>query len=407
MASPRELIRKYEPVLRFGTDGQGRPELFFPMAARDYVHTCGLRRRFVGWEKEPGETLFTDLITVPHPEETYLVFAAGDLGDEVALESNVVLQMADHGLELAGAPAGDEISLEAMPAASAAVPRMLLDSSQAAVLEEALDGKTAVERSPVVPEQISGWFGEEANEAAMGVIESMAPQAALESMPLGLEWVQFPALAALPGVIRDRALEKYAPFRDWERFPPVYHFHVSHDRGYKVLQYWFLYPYNDWASHGGHNDHEGDWEVIYVFLDDRDRPRHVAYSKHVAIRPLYGPSTAEWQDIETVDGTHPVVYVGCGSHASYIKQGNHRFFLYIDRAKGDHLAVGPGAGQAWGEPLSLSYRPWNRRYSGPWGALVKSWLGKVLPHTEGPSAPGQKGDKWSQPAKWAGIPALR
>jgi len=399
MTSPRELIRKYEPVLRFSTDGEGEPELFFPMAARDYVHTCGLRRRFVGWEKEPGSTLFSDLITIPQPEECYLVFAAGDLGGEIALESGAVLQMADHGLELAQAPPGDEIALEGMRGERQIMPRMLLDSGQAAQLEQALDGETGIERQPVIPEEVSGWFSDEAGETA-------APGGALESAALDLEWVQFPALAALPAVIRARAIEKYEPFRDWTRFPPVYHFHVSHDRGYIVLQYWFLYAYNDWASHGGHNDHEGDWEVIYVFLDQQEQPRHVAYSRHVAVGPLYGPSTAVWADVETVEGTHPVVYVGCGSHASYITKGKHRFFLYIDRAKGDDIAIGPGTDQAWGKPVSLSYRPWNRRFSGPWGALITSWLGRVLPNTEGPSGPGQKGDKWSRPATWADIPPL-
>ena len=406
MTSPRELIRKYEPVLRFGTDGESRPELFFPMAARSYVHSCGLRRRFVGWEQEPGSTLLSHLITVPHPEDCYLVYAAGDLGEDARLESNVVMRMADNGLELAQTPSGGEVALEAMPAGGQVVPRLLLDSEEAAQLEEALSGQTAVDRRPVITGEISDWFGEENVEAAKGMLEAAAPEAVLESAALNLEWVQFPALASLPAVIRERAIEKYEPFRDWTRFPPVYHFHISHDRGYKVLQYWFLYPYNDWASHGGHNDHEGDWEVIYVFLDDQELPRHVAYSKHVAIRPLYGPSTAVWAEVEKVEGTHPVVYVGCGSHASYINKGKHRFFLYIDRAKGDHIAVGPGADQAWGEPELLSYRPWNRHFSGPWGALVKSWLGKVLPNTEGPTCPGQKGDKWTHPAKWAGIPPL-
>jgi hypothetical protein len=286
------------------------------------------------------------------------------------------------------------------------MPRMLLDAEQAAQLERALDGKTDMERRPVMPEEIGGRLSDRAEDMAQGNLEQAVPDAALESAVLDLEWVQFPALAALPAVIRERAIEKYEPFRDWTRFPPVYHFHVSHDRGYKVLQYWFLYPYNDWASHGGHNDHEGDWEVIYVFLDQQERPRHVAYSKHVAIGPLYGPSTAVWADVEKVEGTHPVVYVGCGSHASYITKGEHRFFLYIDRAKGDQIAIGPGCDQVWGEPVSLSYRPWNRRFSGPWGALITSWLGRVLPNTEGPSGPGQKGDKWSRPAKWAGIPPL-
>jgi hypothetical protein len=189
-------------------------------------------------------------------------------------------------------------------------------------------------------------------------------------------------------------------------FPPVYHYHTCKDRGYLVLQYWFLYPYNDWASHGGNNDHEGDWEVVYVFLDEREEARHVAYSKHVTIPFLYAPETAVWQDVEKIAGTHPVVYVGCGSHASYLRRGEHRYFVYIDRAKGDHLAIGPGAEQAWGEPVLLTGKKWNSKFPGPWGALLKTWLGRVLPDTEGPSSPAQKGDKWSRPATWAAIPPL-
>jgi hypothetical protein len=39
-----------------------------------------------------------------------------------------------------------------------------------------------------------------------------------------------------------------------------------HNRGYVVIQYWFFYAYNDWGtSHGGVNDHEGDWEAVFVF----------------------------------------------------------------------------------------------------------------------------------------------
>ena len=404
MTSLRELIRKFEPVLRFGTDKQGRPELFFPMAARDYVHTCGLRRRKVGWVQEPGRTLLTHLSTVAKPKNCYLVFAAGDVPD---FPEDILLEMMDSGLELGRAPAGHDFTLEGLDAGDHVTPRLLLDTQQADALEAAFASQTPVERRPVAGDEFSNWLVKQGEDAANESLAAEPSAIALETVAANLEWVEFPALNPLPGAIRDWAVQKYAPFRDWNNFPPVYHYHVCHDRGYQVLQYWFLYPYNDWASHGGNNDHEGDWEVIYVFLDEQERARHVAYSKHITIPLLYGPETAVWEEVEKVEGTHPVVYVGCGSHASYLKRGNHRFFMYIDRAKGDHLAIGPGADQSWGEPVLLSAKKWNTHFPGPWGALVKTWLGKVLPDTEGPSAPGQKGDKWSQPAKWADIPPLR
>ena len=404
MAAPRELIRKYEPVLRFGTDKMGKPELFFPMAARDFVHTCGLRRRKIGWDRNPGQTLLTRLSSVPKPQNCYLVFAAGDVPD---FPADLLMELADNGLEIGPSPSGTDFTLEALDAGSSVTPRILLDAQQAELLEAAVSSQTAVNRRPINSDELSSlinnWAGGEVNHSTAVVSSPLG----FETVMGNWEWMEFPALNPLPGAIRDWAVQKYAPFRDWNLCPPVYHYHVCRDRGYQILQYWFLYPYNDWASHGGNNDHEGDWEVVYVFLDEQEQARHVAYSKHVTIPFLYGPETAVWQDVEKVDGTHPVVYVGCGSHAGYLKRGEHRYFMYIDRAKGDHLTIGPGADQSWGEPVQLSGKKWNSSFSGPWGALVKTWFGKVLPDTEGPSSPAQKGDKWSNPAKWAAIPPLR
>jgi hypothetical protein len=404
MTNMSELIRKYEPVLRFGTDKNGSPELFFPMAARDFVHTCGLRRRKVGWDRNPGQTSLTRLSTIPKPENCYLVFAAGDVPD---FSADMLMELADNGLLLGQSPAGSDFALESLDAGSQVKPRILLGAQQAEALEAEISSRIPVERHPVSHEEFSGWFGDREGNGAHESLDTLPSAAAFDTAAATLEWLEFPALNPLPEAIREWAVQKYAPFREWNKFPPVYHYHACHDRGYLVLQYWFLYPYNDWASHGGNNDHEGDWEVIYVFLDEREEARHVAYSKHVTIPFLYAPETAVWQDVEKIGSTHPVVYVGCGSHASYLRRGEHRYFVYIDRAKGDHLAIGPGAEQAWGEPVLLTGKKWNSSFSGAWGALLKTWLGRVLPDTEGPSSPAQKGDKWLHPAKWAGLPFLR
>jgi hypothetical protein len=415
MTNLRRLIREYEPVLRFGSDGQGRPEAFFPMSASDYVHNCGLRRKKVGWLREPGKTLLLHLGVVSVPDSTYLVFAAGDLSASSGVDPQITLELLDYDLEIAGEPPADaDDFLESAANRPGQAPRLLLDAQEAAELEARLSQLTTVDRRPATVEDMAALLGPQdleilAKRAASEIgLESLSGSSAAASeigFEEGLEWLELPKLAALPQALRQRALEKYEPYREWDRHPPVYHYHVAHDRGYRVLQYWFLYPYNDWASHGGSNDHEGDWEVIYVFLDANDRPVHVAYSRHVTVPLLYPPQTAVWEKVEVIGGTHPVVYVGCGSHASYLVKGDHRFFFNTDWARGDHLAIGPQADQTWGEPISLSGKRWNSRYSGAWGALVKSWTGKAFPHTEGPSGPGQKGDKWSHPAKWAGITA--
>jgi hypothetical protein len=409
MTNLRRLVRQYEPVLRFGTDGRGRPEAFFPMSARDYVHNCGLRRKKAGWLREPGSTLLNHLSAATKPGNCYLVFAAGDLSASSGVDPQITLELLDYDLEIAGElPAETDDFLESAVDRPGQAPRLLLDPEEAAELEARLSQLTAVDRRPATAEDMSALLGQEATDTlaksldleALADSPAASPELGLEK---GLEWLELPKLAALPQALRQRALEKYEPYRAWNWHPPVYHYHVTRDRGYTVLQYWFLYPYNDWASHGGSNDHEGDWEVIYVFLDADERPAYAAYSRHVTVPLLYGPQTAVWEKVEVVGATHPVVYVGCGSHASYFEKGDHRFFFNTDWARGNHLAIGPQADQAWGEPISLSGKRWNTHFSGPWGALVKSWIGKAFPHTEGPSGPGQKGDKWRHPAKWAGI----
>ena len=64
----------------------------------------------------------------------------------------------------------------------------------------------------------------------------------------------------------------------------VYYARVVRIGGYTVLHYLFFYPMNDWrSSFYGVNDHESDWEQIFVYLSGRSgelEPRWVAYASH-------------------------------------------------------------------------------------------------------------------------------
>jgi hypothetical protein len=105
-----------------------------------------------------------------------------------------------------------------------------------------------------------------------------------------------------------------------------YYGRVVRQSGWIALQYWFFYPFNDWRSgFYGANDHEADWEMIYVYLyeenDGSVAPEWVAYASH----DYSGDDLRRrWDDpgLEKV-GEHPVVYPGAGSHASYYEPGEY------------------------------------------------------------------------------------
>ena len=63
---------------------------------------------------------------------------------------------------------------------------------------------------------------------------------------------------------------------------------------WKSLQYHFFYAFNDWRlAANGINHHEGDWEMVAVYLKN-DEPYSVLLSQH-------GTGAMElWQDVRCV-----------------------------------------------------------------------------------------------------------
>ena len=71
----------------------------------------------------------------------------------------------------------------------------------------------------------------------------------------------------VPGGTTAAAEQDYRAHADPDGCP--YYGRVTRDRGFIVLQYWFLYAMNDWRStFAGVNDHEADWEQVTLFLPD-------------------------------------------------------------------------------------------------------------------------------------------
>jgi hypothetical protein len=196
--------------------------------------------------------------------------------------------------------------------------------------------------------------------------------------------------------------------------PPTYYYHVIPDhKGHLVLQYWFFYAYNDWGTaHDGINDHEGDWEGVMIFLRDEDTPEHVAYSRHFRLPPtplppfLLGPDTRQWQDqhLHKLYGYHPLVRVGCGSHAGYVDRKDHvlglpGLFSVKDAARDNQLRIGPGQRFKWERRIDLAHQEW-AHFRGRWGILERGLRGFGTASPQGPRSKS----RWSEPVTWAWIP---
>ena len=112
------------------------------------------------------------------------------------------------------------------------------------------------------------------------------------------------------------------------------------DQPVTVFQYWYFYPYNDWW-----NKHEGDWQLInvvvtgvvvgveYLFHEahltyyDDDFLRSLGYNLHrpkVKNISTHNPKFNPREEIRLSGLSHPIVYVGVGSHAAYPTGGTYR-----------------------------------------------------------------------------------
>jgi hypothetical protein len=226
---------------------------------------------------------------------------------------------------------------------------------------------------------------------------------------------------------------------------PTYYGRVARDGGWIVCQYWFFYSFNNWRSgFGGVNEHEADWEQVTVYLDavgppDRDglpQPRWVVFSAH---DETGDDLRRRWDDpdLTLVDGRHPVVFAGAGSHSGAYLAGDYLITVptptlggfvravrwiariltpwshsaeeeglgipYVDYARGDGRTCGPG-GDAWHPVVIDDATGWVRDYRGLWGHDTRDRLGGE----RGPAGPRYERDgtvrrSWADPVGWAGM----
>jgi len=227
---------------------------------------------------------------------------------------------------------------------------------------------------------------------------------------------------------------------------PTYYGRVVHDGHWIVCQYWFFYCFNNWRSgFGGVNEHEGDWEQVTVYLDGSGaldsqglpEPRWVVFSAH---DETGDDLRRRWDDpdLGLVQQRHPVVFSGAGSHSgaylagdylitvptptlpsavrwlrrgarlltpwSTTAQGGGLAIPYVDYARGDGHAVGPGTGSAWDMVVLDDTQRWVWAYRGLWGHDTRDRLGGE----RGPAGPryernGSVRESWADPVGWAGL----
>ncbi len=243
----------------------------------------------------------------------------------------------------------------------------------------------------------------------------------------------------VPGGTAAAAEQMYRTKADPGRCP--YYGRVTRDRGFTVLQYWYFYAMNDWRStFAGVNDHEADWEQVTLFLPDPPeasaRPAWVAFSSHDEagddLRRRADDPDLQWQ------GSHPVVYVGAGSHSGAFLPGDYlvtveppalgRLFAglrrltrlllpwtrghsgsaigipFIDYRRGDGVSVGPGEARTWLPVILGDQTPWLCGYRGLWGLDS----GDPFGGERAPAGPRYERDGsvrlcWSDPVGWAGL----
>jgi hypothetical protein len=212
-----------------------------------------------------------------------------------------------------------------------------------------------------------------------------------------------------------------------------------------VLQYWYFYAYNNWRSgFEGVNDHESDWEMVSVYLyEDKGKlwPEWVAYASH----DFHGADLRRhWDDdaeLTLVNKTHPVVFAGAGSHASYFRQGEYQAEIslpmpdwlrqgtrlvadlgrkvlgeaggnveqllripFVDYAVGNGRTVGGLGKYRWQIELIDESTPWVSLYRGLWGLYAKDPIsGENAPAGPMYNRDGSPRDSWINPLGFAGL----
>lgn len=190
--------------------------------------------------------------------------------------------------------------------------------------------------------------------------------------------------------------------RDFERLraegraPIVTYAHIARQRGHPgfALQYWFYWYFNQSGER-----HESDWEGMQIgFAADTPKQALEEDPGEVVLFQHGGGERADWGGgkLEKV-GTHPVVYVAAGSHASFygsnvfVERGGHGTGLVCDNTTAPLETLKP-------HPILLPEAVTDR---GPfaWLSYDGHWGRREPGSADGPTGP-QTRPAWREPFTW-------
>jgi hypothetical protein len=385
------LLQRFEPVIRSTTGDK-----FYPMDVEPYVRACSL------WVQRPGE-------------EAVCVVPGGELSLERLAQQPMDEAGAVHFLKFTDT---EDLRLESRGGRLRVFRRRAKNRKESRRAFRAGRGRLAR----------VGYFSRFVD--------------ALYSIALLARGRVPGESAAAASVAYERIMSEQERYR--------YHGRVLRQDGWIVLQYWLFYPFNDWRSgFFGANDHEADWEKIFIYLSESEgeiSPEWVAYAAH----NYTGDNLRRrWDDPEVEKvGEHPVIYVGAGSHASYYAPGEYLTELtlplpsplarvtgairtfwktrlgqyvgdgeegggsgyfsipFVDYARGDGLSVGEEGDRSWDEPRLIAdpTPDWVSGYRGLWGLYARD----PFEGEDAPAGPMYNRDKsisraWYDPVGWARL----
>ena len=379
-ATDLDLLRRYEPIIRY-THG----EFFFPMAADDYVAACDL-------------------------------WAVDDAGERSLV-----------------APAGS-LTIDDLATWASRVPHR---SMYLRFVQQPMSGVELAQRR-----DRSGRprFSAPSRLARVGIGARL--------IDAGFD-LSLLVRGTVPGGTVAGGEIKYAEVR--AQHPEfTYYGRVVRHAGWTACHYLFFYAMNDWrTSFAGANDHEADWEQCFVFLEEGDdgstTPVWFARAAHDEVG---ADLRRRWDDpLLQREDDHPIIFAGAGSHAAYVEPGEYlqavplqlpprirstvsavrKFWTttlgqgqgqgpdggpegsiaavpFVDYARGDGVAVGPGQPNEWAPVQIDDDTAWVTGFEGLFGLDTEDRLaGERAPAGPKWARDGRPRQSWIDPIAFAGL----